>query len=70
VAPDCKGAIVENFAGAGRVEGLKFALLRAIGEARRSGARRVGERKVLLAIRTPRLTVDIVLFNSLRPCKY
>jgi hypothetical protein len=69
-APDCRGAIVESFAIAGRIEGLKFALLTAIEGVLRSGARRAGERKILLAIRTPRLTVDILLFSSLGPCKY
>jgi hypothetical protein len=61
-APDCNGVIVENFAVVERIEGAKFAPLTAREVARRSGARRAGERKVLLAIRTPRLTVDMVLF--------
>jgi hypothetical protein len=61
-APDCNRVIVENFAVVERLEGAKFALLTAREGARRSGAHRAGERKVLLAIRTPRLTVDMVLF--------
>jgi len=69
-APDCRGAIVENFAVAGRIQGPKFALLTAVEGVRKSGARRAGERKVMLAIRTLRLAVNIVLFSSLGPCKY
>jgi hypothetical protein len=69
-APDCKGAIVENFVVTGRIEDPKFALLTAMEGARRSGAvRRVGERKVLVAVRTLRLIVDIALFSNLRPCR-
>ncbi len=61
--------MVENFAVAGRNEGPKFALLAAREGARRSGVRRAGERNVLLAIRTPRLTVDIVYRRNLKSAR-
>ena len=61
-APDCRGDIVENCLKEGvLVEALNFARDVTVRGARRARDWRAGNRRFLVAVRIPRLRVDIVI---------